>query len=50
MSVYVESPGDSGKYLNMVRFTRLKDFGNTPGHFNRWSTNPLDLSFRTGNK
>lgn len=29
------------RFLNMCRFKYLRDFGNTPGHLNHWSTQSL---------
>lgn len=29
------------RFLNMCRFKYLKDFGNTPGHLNHWSTRSI---------
>lgn len=29
------------RFLNMCRFKYLKDFGNTPGHLNNWSTKEI---------
>lgn len=29
------------RFLNMFRFKYLKDFGNTPGHLNHWSTRSI---------